>query len=93
MTTPETYTLTEGGVTRTSDRASIPNDDGNRDWRAYLEWVAAGNTPDPIPERAVDSSAAEEEATKLAAKDKLVSLGLTEPEAAVVARVEPPAAG
>jgi len=87
------YILSESGVIRISDNASIPDDAGNRDWRAYLQWVADGNTPDPIPERAVDSSAAEEEATKLAAKDKLVSLGLTEPEAAVVARVEPPAAG
>ena len=41
------YTLSEFGVIRTDDNASIPNDDGNRDWRAYLEWVDAGNTPTP----------------------------------------------
>jgi len=41
------YILSESGVIRTSDSASIPNDDGNRDWRAYLEWVDAGNTATP----------------------------------------------
>jgi len=41
------YTLNEFGVTR-SDGASIPEDDGNRDWRAYQEWLADGNTP-PAP--------------------------------------------
>ena len=45
------YTLSEFGVIRTDDNASIPNDDGNRDWRAYLEWVDAGNTAAPyVPE-------------------------------------------
>lgn len=43
------YTLAEYGVTRTSDRASIPADDRNRDWRAYQEWLADGNIPDPMP--------------------------------------------
>ena len=45
------YTLSESGVIRTSDNASIPDDDGNRDWRAYQEWVNAGNTAAPyVPE-------------------------------------------
>jgi hypothetical protein len=35
------------GVIRLSDGASIPQDQGNRDWREYLDWVAAGNTPLP----------------------------------------------
>ena len=48
MTKPESYTLAEyGGVTRGSDRASIPESDGNRDWRAYQQWLADGNTPAP----------------------------------------------
>ena len=52
MTKLESYTLTEyGGVTRTSDNASIPPDDRNRDWCEYLEWVAAGNAATPyVPE-------------------------------------------
>jgi len=84
------YILSESGVIRTSDNASIPDDTGNRDWRAYQEWLADGNTPDPLPVAVVDPTIAEKETTKLAAKDKLVGLGLTEPEASVVARVEPP---
>ena len=44
----ESYTLSESGVTRASDRASIPKSDDNRDWRAYQEWLAEGNTP-PAP--------------------------------------------
>ena len=39
-------------IVRLSDNASIPMAEGNRDYREYLEWVAAGNTPgaaDPQP--------------------------------------------
>jgi len=36
-----------GGVIRLSDMASIPECVGNVDWRAYLEWLAKGNTPAP----------------------------------------------
>lgn len=41
------YKLTTIGVQRLADGAVIPSDTGNRDWRKYLAWVAAGNTPDP----------------------------------------------
>jgi len=41
------YILSQSGVIRGSDNASIPDDDRNRDWREYLEWVDAGNTPTP----------------------------------------------
>tara|TARA_Y100001937_G_scaffold77494_1_gene105112 strand:- start:10 stop:183 length:174 start_codon:yes stop_codon:yes gene_type:complete len=34
-------------ILRTSDNASIPKDEGNVDYQAYLAWVAEGNTPDP----------------------------------------------
>lgn len=34
-----------GGVIR--DGVFIPEDETNRDYRQYLDWVAAGNTPDP----------------------------------------------
>lgn len=40
------YKLVENGVVR-SDGASIPNSEDNRDWQRYLDWLAAGNTPDP----------------------------------------------
>ena len=29
---------------------SIPFDPDNTDYQAYLEWVAAGNTPEPADE-------------------------------------------
>jgi hypothetical protein len=38
-----------GGVTRLDDGAAIPEDPNNRDWIAYQEWLADGNTPDPAP--------------------------------------------
>jgi hypothetical protein len=45
-----TYQLTQGtSIIRLSDGATIPNDPGNRDYRDYLEWLEAGNTPEPAP--------------------------------------------
>ncbi len=43
------YKLTKSNtsITRLSDGASIPLAAGNRDYVEYLEWVAAGNTPQP----------------------------------------------
>jgi hypothetical protein len=35
------------GVVRTEDQASIPEDEGNRDWQTYQAWLAEGNVPDP----------------------------------------------
>jgi len=46
------YKLKEGGVVRMYDEAHIPADPGNRDWREYQAWLAAGNVPlpaDPPP--------------------------------------------
>ena len=69
----ENYTLSESGVTRGSDRASIPDADDNRDWRAYQEWVAEGNTADPIPVVAVDPAVAERKASEKSARDKIAT--------------------
>ena len=41
----KTYKLKQNGVTLNG--GFIPNEPGNRDWQAYLEWLAAGNTPEP----------------------------------------------
>lgn len=45
------YQLSEdtSRVIRLSDSASIPADPANRDWQAYQQWLAAGNTPEPSP--------------------------------------------
>jgi hypothetical protein len=44
------YQLTTSDtILRLSDNAFIPPDPGNRDYREYLEWVDAGNTPEPAP--------------------------------------------
>ena len=34
-------------VLRKTDGAVIPHDENNRDYQAYLAWVAEGNTADP----------------------------------------------
>lgn len=46
-----TYQLTIAeSILRVADNAWIPPDPANRDYREYLDWVAAGNTPLPAPE-------------------------------------------
>jgi len=45
-----TYQLTTTDlIRRIADNAFIPPDLGNRAYVAYLEWVEAGNTPEPMP--------------------------------------------
>jgi hypothetical protein len=64
------YQLTTStSIKRLSDGASIPPDPANTDYAAYLEWVAAGNMPEPapIPEPPVELTPAE----------KLAASGLT----------------
>ena len=70
---PETYTLSEFGVTRGSDGASIPESDDNRDWRAYQEWLSAGNVADPIPVPVIDPPVAERKALAKSAQDKIAT--------------------
>lgn len=42
------YKLTDStSIKRLSDGASIPADERNTDYAAYLVWLSAGNTPEP----------------------------------------------
>ena len=34
-------------IMRLADGASIPMDDANTDYQAYLAWLEAGNEPEP----------------------------------------------
>jgi hypothetical protein len=38
------------GIFRVSDNTSIPFDQANTDYQAYLKWVSEGNTPLPAEE-------------------------------------------
>ena len=65
-----TYQLTTGDtILRLADNAFIPPDPANTDYAAYLEWVAAGNTPKPAPESPAP--------VELTPAEKLAASGLT----------------
>lgn len=40
-------------ILRLSDKSDIPKDEGNRDYREYLDWLAQGNAP-LVDNRVVD---------------------------------------
>jgi hypothetical protein len=64
------YQLTTStSIIRLSDGAFIPPDPANTDYAAYLEWVEAGNTPEPAP--------APEPVPALTTEQKLEAAGLT----------------
>ena len=65
-----TYQLTTSDcILRLEDNAFIPPDPANTDYAAYLQWLEAGNMPEPapIPEPPVELTPAE----------KLAQSGLT----------------
>ena len=45
------YRLTNSNLVIRGDGAGIPFDLGNKDYQFYLEWLAEGNTPDPVESR------------------------------------------
>ena len=64
------YQLTStDAILRTTDNAFIPPDPANTDYAAYLEWVEAGNTPEPAPEPPAP--------VELTPAEKLAASGLT----------------
>jgi hypothetical protein len=65
-----TYTLTKhNSITRDVDSASIPFDEANIDYQAYLAWIAEGNTPNPY--------IAPPPPPEMTIEQKLSSVGLT----------------
>lgn len=46
-----------GGVVLVARGQSIPEDERNHDWQQYIQWVADGNTPDPVPAAPAKSTA------------------------------------
>lgn len=63
-------------VQRVSDGAVIPFDEGNGDYRAYLDWLALGNTPEQPPEPAPLTQRQADESRYLqraAVKDSLIA--------------------
>jgi hypothetical protein len=78
------YKLTKNtSIIRTTDGASIPADNGNSDFQAYLKWKAEGNTPDPaftaeeLAQQAIEEAAAQKDHADLTAAKtyaKLVAL-------------------
>jgi hypothetical protein len=65
-----TYQLTTGDtILRLTDNAFIPPDPANTDYAAFLEWVEAGNTPEPAPEPVAP--------VELTPAEKLAASGLT----------------
>jgi hypothetical protein len=64
------YQLTNGEtIKRLSDNAFIPPDPANTDYAVYLEWLEAGNTPEPAPEPPAP--------VELTPAEKLAASGLT----------------
>jgi hypothetical protein len=56
-------------ILRLADNACIPPDPANTDYAAFLEWVEAGNTPEPAPEPVAP--------VELTTEQKLEAAGLT----------------
>jgi hypothetical protein len=55
------YKLTKfNSIIRLLDTACIPFDPANTDYQAYLQWIEAGNTPEPADEPPADEPPADE---------------------------------
>jgi hypothetical protein len=47
---PNPFTQIVDSVMRVADGACIPFDPANTDYQAYLQWIEAGNQPEPADE-------------------------------------------
>ena len=67
------YKLTSNtSVIRIADGAWIPNDPANRDYAAYLAWLAEGNTPDPVDPPTAEDILSKAKADRQALVDSIV---------------------
>lgn len=48
------YRLGQNCIIRLEDNAYIPLDPANRDYSQYLEWIADGNSPEPVAALTLD---------------------------------------
>ena len=50
------YKLLDGGqcILFVPSQKTIPADEGNKDYQEYLEWLAAGNQPDPAEQGSIN---------------------------------------
>ena len=50
------YKLLDGGqcILFAPSQKIIPADEGNKDYQEYLEWLAAGNQPDPAEQGSIN---------------------------------------
>lgn len=62
-------------ILRISDNVYIPTDLGNEDYKAYLQWLEAGNTPLPAdPEPVIYPHLSTREFLKLFTKDEKLAV-------------------
>lgn len=61
------YRLAPGGVIRVSDGAFIPEDEGNRDYREYLDWCAQGG--EALPSQTAEEKQQQQEAAERVWRD------------------------
>jgi hypothetical protein len=70
------YSLTVGSqIIRTVDGAVIPADPANSDYAEFQKWVAAGNTPDPVPAKSLPAQASVALTARIAAGIAITSTG------------------
>jgi hypothetical protein len=93
MTQPYQLTPSPTTILRSQDGAFIPIDHSNNDYLTYQAWLAAGNTPDPVPSpsalQVANGQLAANDAMMFRALEVLIDVLLT--KGTIVATDFPPA--